>query len=64
MLNGRTVGLIADAAREFISIPDAAIKPPPGGMLDVSGNYLRGIATMDNRIILIVDVSKLVEGNV
>lgn len=59
-LNGRIVGLIADSAREFMSIPLEDIKPAPEGVSGLSGNYLRGIVTLDNRIILIVDVTELI----
>ena len=60
-VNGRTVGLIADSAREFISIPADAITPPPEGLSEVSGHYLRGIVTIDDRIILIVNVAELID---
>jgi purine-binding chemotaxis protein CheW len=58
---GRVVGLIADSAREFVSIPIDAVKPPPNGLSGVSGNYLRGIVTIDDRIILIVNIAELID---
>src|SRR5262249_2047528 len=51
---GRTVGLIVDTAREFLSIPSEAIQPPPEGITGLSGKYLEGIATFDKRIIIIL----------
>lgn len=59
-LDGRVVGLIADSAREFMSIPLEDIKPTPAGVSGLSGNYLRGVVTLDNRIILIVDLNELI----
>ena len=58
-LNGRVVGLIADSAREFLSIPAGAIQPPPEGLSGLNGNYLTGIATVDGRIILTLDLEEL-----
>ena len=58
--NGRVVGLIADSAREFLSLPNDAIQPPPEGLSQLSGNYLRGIATIGDRVILIVDLNELI----
>lgn len=55
----RTVGLIVDAAREFVSIPPDAIHPPAEGMTGTSGRYLRGVATLGDRMILILDVAEL-----
>jgi purine-binding chemotaxis protein CheW len=59
-LNGRTVGLIADSAREFISVPVDAIQPPPEGVSGLSGNYLKGVVTIDDRVILVVDLDQLI----
>jgi purine-binding chemotaxis protein CheW len=53
----RAVGLIVDSAREFVTIAADAIQPPPDGLAGTSGNYLRGIATVADRVILILDVA-------
>jgi len=50
----RVVGLIVDSAREFVSIPSAAIKPPPTAISTLSGNYLEGIATLGQRLVLLL----------
>jgi len=57
----RLVGLLADDAREFITIPDAAIQPPNDTIGDLSGNYLEGVATLGQRIVLILDIGEVVE---
>jgi len=57
--NGRTVGLIVDTAREFLSIPAEAIQPPPDGISGLSGKYLEGIASLNKRIIVILDLSEV-----
>ena len=55
----RTVGLIVDNAREFAAIPPEDIQPPPDGMADLSGRYLRGMAHLGDRLVLILEVSEL-----
>jgi purine-binding chemotaxis protein CheW len=57
---GRTVGLMADEAREFITIPESAVQPPNASISGLSGNYIEGIATLDNRIVLILDVQDVI----
>ena len=57
----RVVGLIVDAAREFVTIPAAAIKPPHEAITGISGDYLRGIAALDNRMIVVVDIDAVLE---
>lgn len=56
----RTVGLIVDSAREFISIPTAAIQPPNEAISGLSGKYLDGIATLAGRMILILNLNEVI----
>ena len=58
---GRKLGLIADEAREFISIPDGAIQPPGDAIGGLSGNYLAGVATLGDRIVLILNIREVVD---
>ena len=57
--NGRTVGLLVDTAREFLSIPHEVIKPPPEAVSGLSGKYLESIATLGDRLILILNVDEV-----
>jgi purine-binding chemotaxis protein CheW len=57
----RLVGLLVDSAREFVTIPADAIQPPPEAMAGTSGRYLRGIADVGGRIILLLDVAGLLD---
>lgn len=56
----RVVGLIVDSAREFVMVPADAIQLPPDGMTGTRGNYLSGIATVGDRVILILNVAEVV----
>ena len=58
---GRQVGLLADDAREFINIIDTAIQPPNEAIGGLSGNYVEGIATLGERIVLILSVREIVD---
>jgi len=60
ILDGRTIGLIVDKAREFISIPADVIEPPSEAISGLSGKYLEGIATPGDRIILILNLSEVI----
>jgi purine-binding chemotaxis protein CheW len=57
----RVVGLIVDSAREFVTIPADAVQPPPEGMGGTSGHYLAGIATLNDKVILVVDVGEVLD---
>ena len=57
---GRTIGLIVDTAREFISIPADSIQPPGEAISGLSGKYVDGIATLGNRIILLLNLDEVI----
>ena len=58
---GRRVGLLADESREFIRISETAIRPPQEAIGGLSGNYLDGVATLGERIVLVLNVREVVE---
>jgi chemotaxis signal transduction protein len=58
---GRMIGLMADEAREFIRIPDASVQPPNNAIGGLSGNYLDGVATIGDRIVLILNLGAVIE---
>jgi len=57
----RTVAMLVDTARSFARIDDAAIEPPPRAVAGLSGRYLRGLATLDQNIILVLDIAELLD---
>jgi purine-binding chemotaxis protein CheW len=57
----RTVGLIVDSAREFVSIAEESIVAPPDEISGLSGRYLEGIVNMGERLILILNVSEVLQ---
>ena len=59
--DGRTVGLIVDSAREFTSIAPDAIQPPPEAVAGLSGHYLEGIAHINDRLVLVLDIAELLK---
>ena len=57
----RVIGLIVDSAREFISIPSSTIQPPNEAISGLKGKYLEGIATLGERIILILSLDEVID---
>jgi purine-binding chemotaxis protein CheW len=56
---GRSVGLIVDSAREFLMIPAHTIHPPGDALSETSARYLEGIATIGERLIVVLNLEKL-----
>ena len=57
----RVVGLIVDTAREFLKIATESIEPPPDALTGLSGHYLEGIATIGERMILILNLDAVLD---
>ena len=57
----RVVGLVVDTAREFIKISTESIEPPPEALTGLSGHYLEGIATIGERMILILNLDAVLD---
>ncbi len=52
----RVVALIVDLAREFQRIPSESIRPIQETLTGIQGNYVKGVATVKGRNVLILDV--------
>ena len=55
-VHDRTVGLIVDAAREFQKIAPEGIGPIERTLTGINGNYLKAVATVNNRLVIILDL--------
>ena len=57
--DGRSVGLLVDRAREFITIASEAVQPPQESITTLSGRYVEGIVTLGNRIVLVLQLAEI-----
>jgi purine-binding chemotaxis protein CheW len=60
---GRLVGFVVDAAREFMTVPEASIHPPHEGLSGLSGRYIRGIAAIGERMVVVLDLDAILEAD-
>lgn len=58
---GRIVALVVDSAREFRAIPSESIRPIEEALAGVEGNYLRGLATVKDRLVLLLDIAAVLD---
>ena len=56
---GRSIGLLADECREFLLIPPAAIHPPGEALAGIGAQYITGIATIGDRMIVVLNLDEL-----
>jgi purine-binding chemotaxis protein CheW len=57
---GRTVGLLADSAREVVRIEAEAIKPPPPVVAQQTHGFIRAVAQTNKRLLMLIDCAKVI----
>jgi len=62
-INSRVVGMVVDSVSDVITLTPEQIKPAPeiGGAVDT--NYLVGLGTIDERMLILVDIDRLMSSN-
>jgi purine-binding chemotaxis protein CheW len=55
----RLLGLLVDGASQVLKIAVSRIEPPPEEVLEKGGDYIRGVAKLDDRLIILVDLGRL-----
>jgi purine-binding chemotaxis protein CheW len=58
-VDGVEVGLIVDAANDVIDIPADAIEPPPEVVGGIEAKYLRGVAKLQKRLLILLNLDKV-----
>jgi purine-binding chemotaxis protein CheW len=59
-INNITNGLIVDTVSEVLRIPSSIIEPTPPMSSDRNSKFIRGIAKLDNRLIILLDINQLI----
>jgi len=58
-LEGLNIGIIVEAVSEVLNIPQKLIEPAPPIIAGVDGKYLQGIARMNDKLIMLLDVDEI-----
>ena len=59
-LNGQTVGILVDEVPEVLKIPEENIEPTPELIqTKVKKDYIKGVGKLDNRVIVLLDLEKV-----
>jgi purine-binding chemotaxis protein CheW len=53
------IGMIVDGVSEVLRIPEESIEPTPPMVSNVNTAFIRGIAKLDNRLVTLLDLSKV-----
>ncbi|NLV91980.1 MAG: purine-binding chemotaxis protein CheW [Firmicutes bacterium] len=58
-LNDSRVGFIVDSVAEVLRIPRTSIEPPPRTIAGLRANYIQGIGRVDERLLIVLDVTQI-----
>ena len=56
---GRVIGLVVDAVSDVVGFGVSQVKPAPQLGALVDGSFIAGLATQDDRMVLLLDIEKL-----
>ncbi|MBI5056942.1 MAG: chemotaxis protein CheW [Nitrospirae bacterium] len=59
-IQGITNGLIVDSVSEVLRIPSDIVEPAPPMASTMSSRFIQGIAKLENRLIILIDIDKLI----
>ncbi len=55
---GRTLGLLVDAVSRVVRVPRSAVVPPPEEVVSGRSDYITGVARLDPRLLILLDLDK------
>ena len=56
---GKTIGIIVDAVSEVLRISHNQIAPPPPTVAGLGREYLTGLVKLENRLLILLDIDKI-----
>ena len=60
-INGNIMGMIVDAVSEVLRLQASTIEPPPDIVTGVNSEYIKGVAKLENRLLIFLDLSKVID---
>jgi purine-binding chemotaxis protein CheW len=62
-IEDKEVGLIVDGANDVIDIPTSKIEPPPEVVGMAAEGFIDGVANLDKRLLILIDLNKILESD-
>lgn len=61
-LGARVIGVVVDAVRDVVALDESAVRPAPGLGGTVEADYIRGLAQVGERMLILLDIEALLSG--
>jgi purine-binding chemotaxis protein CheW len=59
----QVIGMVVDSVSDVVTLTEQQIKPPPAMGTALSAEYLTGLGTLDDRMLILIDIDKLMVSN-
>lgn len=60
----RDFGVVVDGVSDVINVQGTDVKPPPELGSDVNTDYIQGLATVSDRMVMLLDIDRLIGGDI
>ena len=60
-IGGNIMGMIVDSVSEVLRLPSSTIEPPPEIVTGINSEYIKGVAKLDDRLLIFLDLSKVID---
>jgi purine-binding chemotaxis protein CheW len=60
-IGGNIMGMIVDSVSEVLRLPANTIEPPPEIVTGINSEYIKGVAKLDDRLLIFLDLSKVID---
>lgn len=59
-IGGNILGMIVDSVSEVLRLPASTIEPPPEIVTGVNSEYIKGVAKLEDRLLIFLDLSRVI----
>jgi len=62
-IGGNILGMIVDSVSEVLRLPANTIEPPPEIVTGVNSEYIKGVAKLEDRLLIFLDLSRVIDAS-
>jgi len=62
-IGGNIMGLVVDSVSEVLRLPSSTIEPAPEIVTGINSEYIKGVAKLEDRLLIFLDLSKVIDMN-
>lgn len=60
-IDGSIMGMVVDSVSEVLRLPADTIEPAPEIVMGIDSEYIKGVAKLEDRLLIFLDLSKVVD---